>query len=168
MTDSGSGEDERAEKLARLHQAFMGFVPHNRALGLVFEGYGDGEATIRLPYDAKLIGNPDTGVLHGGALTALLDATAGASVFLRTWEPKPIATLDLRIDYMRPAAPGRDVTARAVCYAMTRSVAFVRAAAFHDLESDPIATAVGTFMLDTKGRSALASVSSRSGRGGGT
>jgi acyl-coenzyme A thioesterase PaaI-like protein len=87
----------------------------------------------------------------------LLDATLGASVFLRAkdGEARAIATLDLRIDYMKPATPHRDVIARAVCYAMTRNVAFVRGAAFHDDERDPIATAAATFMLDTKGQSAL-------------
>ena len=146
---------EREAKLARLHQAFTAFVPHNQALGLVFVDFGEGEASLRLPWREDLVGNPVTQVLHGGTLTTLLDATLGASVFLKTWEPKPIATLDLRIDYMKPATARRDVIAKAVCYAMRRNVAFVRGVAFHDDEADPIATAAATFMLDTKGKSAL-------------
>lgn len=155
MAETPSAPEAHAEKLARLHQAFTAFVPHNRALGLVFEDFGAGEASLRLPWRADLVGNPVTQVLHGGTLTALLDATLGASVFLRTWEPKPIATLDLRIDYMKPATAHRDVIAKAVCYAMRRNVAFVRGVAFHDDPDDPIATAAATFMLDTKGKSAL-------------
>ena len=62
----------------------------------------------------------------------------------------PIATLDLRIDYLRPAEPGRDVLARAHCYKMTKNVAFTRAVAYHDDESNPIAHSVGTFMISTK------------------
>jgi uncharacterized protein (TIGR00369 family) len=147
---------DRATTLQRLDQAFMGFVPQNRALGLVFEDFGDGEATLRLPYREDLVGNLETGVLHGGPLTTLLDATAGASVYLRLSEPTSIATLDLRIDYMKPASPHRDVLARATCYAVTRNVAFVRASAFHDDPDDPIATATATFMLGTKGKSTLA------------
>jgi acyl-coenzyme A thioesterase PaaI-like protein len=61
-----------------------------------------------------------------------------------------IATLDLRIDYMKPATPHREVRARAHCYKMTRHVAFVRGVAFHDDEADPIATSAGTFMLGTR------------------
>ena len=64
-----------------------------------------------------------------------------------------IATLDLRIDYLKPATPGRDVVARAHCYKLTRDIAFVRGVAFHDDEADPIATSAGTFMLGTRGRS---------------
>jgi uncharacterized protein (TIGR00369 family) len=134
-------------------------VPHNRALGmqvteLVRGATTDpfrGEAVFVLPYDPKLVGNPDTGVLHGGAITALLDACSGAAVFASLSEVKPIATLDLRIDYLRAAETGRDVTCRATCYRLARNVAFTRALAFHDNEADPIASSMGTFMLGTKG-----------------
>jgi uncharacterized protein (TIGR00369 family) len=109
-----------------------------------------GEAKFRLPYDAKLVGNPDTWVLHGGAITALLDAASGASVFAALTDWVPIATLDLRIDYLRAAEPGRDVVCHATCYKRTRNVAFTRAIAYHDDPADPIASSVGTFMLSTK------------------
>ncbi|HEY6039916.1 MAG TPA: PaaI family thioesterase, partial [Kofleriaceae bacterium] len=88
--------------------------------------------------------------LHGGAITALLDACSGASVFAALTEWTPIATLDLRIDYLRAADVGRDVIAHATCYKQTRNVAFTRAIAYHDDPADPIASSVGTFMLSTK------------------
>ena len=59
----------------------------------------------------------------------------------------PIATLDLRIDYMRPAAPGRDILLMAHCYKLTRSVAFTHAVAYQDAVDDPIANASGAFMV---------------------
>jgi acyl-coenzyme A thioesterase PaaI-like protein len=62
----------------------------------------------------------------------------------------PIATLDLRIDYLRAGDAGRDVVCRASCYKLTRNVAFTRAVAYHDDEADPIATSMGTFMIGTK------------------
>lgn len=107
-------------------------------------------AVFRLKYDEKLVGNPDTGVLHGGAITALLDACSGAAVFAALSEWGPIATLDLRIDYLRAAEPGRDVLAHATCYRVARQVAFTRAVAYLDDEADPIASSAGTFMLQTK------------------
>ena len=126
-------------------------VPHNNALGIVVEQIQKGGiAVFKLPYADNLVGNPETGILHGGAITSLLDATCGAAVFAALSELKPIATLDLRIDYLRPADAGKDVRARANCYKVTRNVAFVRAMAFHDDENDPIAAAAGTFMLGTK------------------
>jgi len=141
--------------LARIAEAFTQYVPHNRALDLRLEDFADGMALFRLPYADHLVGNPETGVLHGGVITTLLDATAGASVFMKTWKPVPVATLDLRIDYLKPATPKRDVLAKASCYKLTRSVAFIRAVAYHDDENDPIASAAGTFMVSTKGRSVV-------------
>ncbi|MFW6051239.1 MAG: PaaI family thioesterase [Myxococcota bacterium] len=142
--------------LARINEAFTdAAVPHNAALGLRAIDCGHGEATLRLPYDQKLVGNPETGVLHGGAVTTLMDATAGMAVFMKLMKPTRIATLDLRIDYLKPATPGQDVVARAECYKVTRQVAFVRGLAYHDDPEDPIASAAGTFMIFQEGKSAV-------------
>ena len=148
MTDS-----ERLPLLARLNEAFMSHVPHNKALGIVLITMAEGEAVMRLPYRADLIGNPETGVLHGGAITSMMDACCGAAVFMALEQPTPIATLDLRIDYLRPAEPPQDVVAKATCYKTTRNVAFVRCLAYHgEAHDDPIATATGTFMLSSSPR----------------
>jgi len=131
-------------------RGFVRHVPHNHALGIEVLEIGGGIARFKLPWAEHLVGNPELGVLHGGPITALLDACCGAAVFASLSELKPIATLDLRIDYLKPAEARRDVLARAHCYKVTRNVAFVRALAFHDDEADPIAGAVGTFMLGTR------------------
>jgi uncharacterized protein (TIGR00369 family) len=127
------------------------FVPHNRALGMTFVENVAGRITLALPYDEKLIGNPMTRVLHGGAITALMDATCGMAVFLKLREPVPVATLDLRIDYLRPATPDKPVHARAECFKLTRNVAFVRCEAFHpEAETDRVAVANGTFIVSPR------------------
>ena len=141
---------EKRERRLAFNRAFAGSVPHNRALGVEIIDLGADYALFRLPYAEHLVGNPDTGVLHGGVITALLDSCSGAAVFASLARPAPIATLDLRIDYLKPAAAGREVLARATCYKQTRNVAFTRAIAYHDDENDPIASAAGTFMLSTK------------------
>jgi len=86
-------------------------------------------------------------VLHGGMITSLIDACCGMSVFLKSGFTRRVATLDLRIDYLRPANPPEDVLARAECYKLTRHVAFVRALAHHGDLADPIASASGTFVI---------------------
>ena len=139
-----AGDDKKTSR------AFVDAIPHNKALGMRVVDLQKAEATFELPYDEKLVGNPDTGVLHGGAITALIDACSGASVFAALTEWGPIATLDLRIDYIRAGDPGKAIRAHATCYKLTRNVAFTRAIAYHDSEADPIATSMGTFMLGTK------------------
>lgn len=146
---------DHSAQLERINHFFCGFVPHNKALGLTVLEFAPGVAVIRLPFAPHLVGNPDTGVIHGGAITSLLDATSGACVFLRLMKQIPVATLDLRIDYLRPAEPGRDVVARAECYHLTHNVAFVRGSAYHDDPARPIATTSGTFMLQTAGQSVI-------------
>jgi len=140
--------------LASVFESMVGFVPHNRALGMKFVAADDARVTVALPYDAKLVGNPVTRVLHGGAITALMDATCGLSVYLKLREPIAVATLDLRIDYLRPATPDQTVHARAECFKLTRNVAFVRCEAFHpESEQDLVALASATF-IRTPGRPA--------------
>lgn len=129
-------------------------VPHAALIGMEVDAWDESGCTIRLPYADHLVGDPDSGVIHGGALTAVLDNTMGMAVHSGDLHSatRAIATLDLRIDYMRPAEPERDVLAKAHCYRRTRNVAFVRAVAFHGSPDEPIATAVAAFMLGTPNR----------------
>jgi uncharacterized protein (TIGR00369 family) len=142
-------DHDRVERLARINRTFADAVPHNRALGMQIDELSAGLARLSLPWREDLVGNPGTGVLHGGVITSLMDACCGAAVFMSLRKPMPIATLDLRIDYLRPASPHETVLARAECFKVTRNVAFVRGVAYHDDESRLIASAAGSFMLGT-------------------
>jgi uncharacterized protein (TIGR00369 family) len=146
---------DKERVLPLLDQGFRQLVPFNAALGLRALDCEPGVCVLLLPWAEHLVGNPDTGVLHGGPITALLDACGGAAVFLRLGAPVPIATLDLRIDYLKMASPRRDVIARCECYKLGRNVAFVRGVAYHDSPDDPIASCAATFMLSTKGQSVM-------------
>ena len=132
-------------------QAFSDAIPQNKALGLEVVEVARGRGVLRLPWKQDLVGNPETGVIHGGAITTMLDACCGMAVVTMLKTPQPFATLDLRIDYVRPATKGEAVIAEAECYRITSNVAFTRAFAHHGDRSDPIAAASGTFMLATKG-----------------
>jgi len=140
------------QRIAFFQQWFSDSIPHSKALGLKIIAVRRGFGSMQLDWREELVGNPETGVLAGGPLTALMDSCCGMSVATMLAEPAPFATLDLRIDYVRPAEPGKAVIAEAECYRITRSVAFTRAFAHHGDAKDPIAAAAGTFMLGTKGQ----------------
>lgn len=139
--------DDRIVKMAR---QFIEALPHADALGMALESIGAGRATISMPYDTRLIGDPATGVIHGGAVSALMDTASGASVMCHPSGPTSTATLDLRIDYMRPATPGQTIRARAHCHHVTRSVAFVSVTATDDDESRPVAIGNGAFTVESR------------------
>lgn len=135
---------DRRQEIAR---GFIDALPHAKALGMSLVSIEAGTAEIEMPYHAKLVGDPATGVIHGGAVSALMDTCGGAAVLSHPDAPLVTATLDLRIDYMRAAVPGQTVRARATCYHMTRSVAFVRAEATDDDTENPVAAATGAFTV---------------------
>ena len=129
-------------------RAFIEALPHSRALSMRLEEIGAGWAVISMPYDPRLIGDPETGVIHGGAVSALMDTACGASVMCHPAAGVSTATLDLRIDYMRPATPGQTIRTRAECHHVTRTVAFVRAVATDEDEARPVAMATGAFTVE--------------------
>jgi uncharacterized protein (TIGR00369 family) len=135
------------ETVATIKDVLIAHVPHAKAIGLTVVDAAPAEAWLSVPYDEKLVGNVETGVIHGGVITTLLDNACGIAVQLALGARMSIATLDLRIDYMKPATPGLDLMSHAHCYKVTRNIAFVRGTAYHTDEADPIATCVGTFML---------------------
>ncbi|MFB9269175.1 PaaI family thioesterase [Bradyrhizobium erythrophlei] len=116
--------------------------------GLRLDRAAPGEAWASLPYRPVFVGDTETGVLHGGVVTAMLDESCGMAVQLALDGTRAIATLDLRIDYQKPATPGLEIRAHSICYRVTRLIAFVRATAYQESEDDPVATATACFMVN--------------------
>ncbi len=106
---------------------------------------GDG-MTLILPWSPAIVGNPQTGAVHGGALTTLMDTTCGMATLCVLPRFEVCPTLDLRIDYMHPAEAGKDIYGHAQCYRVTRDVIFTRGTAYQDDPAQPICQVVGTFM----------------------
>ncbi|WP_395644894.1 PaaI family thioesterase [Terricaulis sp.] len=138
----GAGDDP----LERV-RAMIQFTPQARALGVEVTHIEKAKVRGRVPYKPELVGDPETGVIAGGVITAFLDQLCGTAAVAAMDEPTVVATIDLRIDYMRAAAPGKPVCAEAQCYKIGKNVAFVRAVAFEDTPDNPIAHAVSTFMV---------------------
>lgn len=123
-------------------------TPLAQALGVQVEAVEPGRVCLALPYDPRLVGEPATGVVHGGAISVLMDTAGGGSVISYGEGILATATLNLRIDYMRPATPGQTIRATARCDHMTRSVAFVRITATDDDSARPVAQGTGVFTVE--------------------
>ena len=125
-------------------------TPHAKQLNLQLVSAEKTSVTLKLPFSDAIIGDPISRVIHGGAITTLIDTASGASVFQAQDNLRALATLDLRVDYSRPAATGEDVFAIAECYRLTHSIAFSRVTVFTTDIKKPIATALATFMRSNK------------------
>lgn len=132
---------------ANFSQLMMSGSPHMVAVGLELISMDEQGLVGKVPHRPEFVGDPDTGVVHGGIVTVLLDSLSGMCIIPALDEMMMMATLDLRIDYLQPAAAGRDIFARAHCYKTTRNIAFTRGIAYQDDINDPIANATGSFML---------------------
>ena len=130
----------------------IAFVPWAKEIGLELISVERGKASGKIKWNEHLIGAPDTGVIHGGVITSLLDNLAGMAVVAALDEFRSTATLDLRIDYMRPAEKGSDIIGEAECYHTTRTVAFIRATAYQASDNKIVATATGAFALNNPGK----------------
>jgi uncharacterized protein (TIGR00369 family) len=142
-------EDIVTGKLGRtsLMGQALGHVPHMKALGISFRGIEDGWVELEMAYSPTLVAYPDSGVIANGAIFALMDSTAGIAVVAGLRQSMPIATIDMRLDYLHPPAPFERLIGRAHCYKYTRSMAFVRGLAYQDSIDHPVANMVGSFVL---------------------
>jgi uncharacterized protein (TIGR00369 family) len=125
---------------------FFEYIQHGQVLGLEVVSYQSRSLLVKLPYRPEIVGNPYAGHIHSGAVSVLVDQTSGAAVMLELDQRESVATLDLRIDHLRPAKAGEALYAKAECYRLAREVGFVRCVCYEDDPADPVATSMSTFM----------------------
>lgn len=125
----------------------MGQHGHSRVLGIEYRDHGTDWVELALPWQEKLVGDPDTGILASGPIVTLMDMATSLSIWIRSGTFRPQATLDLRVDYLRPALPGKTVIGRGECYRITRNIAFIKGQAHDGDPDDPIAHVAGTYMF---------------------
>ena len=132
-----------------LARKYVARAPHMRECGLRITAIDSARGSMSLPARPEWVGDPGRGLLHTGVLTVLADSTCGLAVGAAMAERAPYATLDLRMDWLRPAGPDHAVHCEAFCYRISRSVAFVRGEVWQSDRAKPIATVQATFMLST-------------------
>ncbi len=125
--------------------ALVDLVPYSRFLGLTAEVSGN-DLIVTMSFSDHLIGNAAIGALHGGTLGALLESTA---IFKLLWDTESAAlpkTINITVDYLR-SGKARDTHARADFIRRGRRVVNVRAVAWQDDRTQPIAAANAHFLL---------------------
>ncbi len=127
----------------------ISLVPWAQEIGMQVSSVERGKVSGKLVWSEHLVADPDTGIVHGGVITSLLDNLGGMAVVSALDTFRTTATLDLRIDYMRPAEKGLDIAATAECYHVTKTVAFINARAYHPGSDKIIASASGAFALNS-------------------
>ncbi|WP_092386000.1 PaaI family thioesterase [Halopseudomonas salegens] len=132
--------------IAERANSFLSILRHCQELGMTVEQADEQGLVLKLPYSDAIVGNPFTGVVHGGAITTLMDTCCGISTVCYLPEFEICPTLDLRIDYMHPAEPHKPIYGFAECYRLTSAVIFTRGVAYQDNRDEPIAHVVGAFM----------------------
>lgn len=108
--------DFEPEFVAGLTRIFDEMIPFNRVLGVKITSLKADGVTGRIAMRPELIGHFISNRLHGGVISAGLDAMAGVAVMAaigaRHMDESPLqrlhrfgklGTIDLRIDYLRPA-----------------------------------------------------------------
>lgn len=132
------------------HHTFTG-IPHTSKLGWQFVDLAHDRAVCELPYKREHIGNITNGAIHTGVLISLLDGISGLAVMCALPAFEPFATLDLRVDCLKPSSAEKSLFAEAECYRLTNTIAFVRGCVYHDSPAEPIATCVATFFRSRAG-----------------
>lgn len=125
---------------------FIGVLKHCQVLGMKVKEASAESLTIELPYSESHVGNPSTGVIHGGVLTTLMDTASGTMVINALPQMELCPTLDLRVDYVRAAEPKKSIYAFAEAYRVSRNVVFTRCTVHQGDINEPVANCVATFM----------------------
>jgi uncharacterized protein (TIGR00369 family) len=131
----------------KLFTAFASQVGHGGALGIHYVGHGTDWVELGLAYSDKLVGVTETGVIASGPIISLMDMANSMALWMKIGRFRHQATLDMRVDYLRAAVPGRTIVGRGECYGVTRSVGFVRGMAHDGNAGDPVAHVACTFMF---------------------
>lgn len=130
-------------------EAFIKGIPYAQASGMYVTEIGEGRAGLGLPARDTWTGDTERGLIHPGVLSVLADTACGVAVGTALAEIEPFATLDLRMDYLRPAVANEEIVCRAECHRLSRSVAFVRGELFQPGRAEPVAMVNATFMRAT-------------------
>ncbi len=146
--------------LEKIKEYYLEFLPFNKVLGIGIDhlDYDSGEAVVSFPMAPDLIGNSAAGILHGGVTASVIDLTGGLSAliscakFHEESSPEVIqqkllgtATIDMRVDYLRPGR-GRSFTCKSRIIRAGSRIVVSKIDLFND-KKVRIATGTATYLI---------------------
>jgi len=113
----------------------------------VLIGEGKSMFSMTLPEDFS----DASGKIHSGALSLIMDSILGMTVYTALDSLKPIATINLRADYLEDVKPGVRLVCSAQCDKLRDEVAFISGTLTEEASGALLATGSGAFMVGTRG-----------------
>ncbi len=139
------------DRYAKIAEYFIQRIPHVKDMGMQISRLDTGLAVVCVSQQSFMLGNTRHNLINGGVISSLVDTACGMAVCTLINESERIATLDLRIDNLRPAVGDLPLVAEAECYHMTPQIAFVKAVAYQDNRERLIANSMSTFIRKKTG-----------------
>lgn len=146
------------EFVAGLREMFERSIPFNQVLGIQLLALDGERAQCRIDMRPELVGHFIHRRLHGGVISATLDATAGlavmAAIGARHMDESPeqrlarfmkLGTIDLRVDYLRPGL-GPHFVASAEVLRLGSRVASTRME-LHDAQGERVASGAAAYIV---------------------
>jgi uncharacterized protein (TIGR00369 family) len=156
MTTSEKTDPEQLLEIVK--DIYENRIPFDRVLGMKVDLLTWDRTEVRFDMKPELVGNYVVGSLHGGVISAVLDALGGMTAstgVVRRMTGRPaeeigdaltrMGTIDLRIDYLRPGK-GTQFTAAGTIMRTGRKVAVTRMELYND-QGVLIAVGTGTYLV---------------------
>ena len=121
-------------------------IPFNSVLGLQVTSLSPGKATLTIPFREELIGDRHRPAIHGGVISALIDTAGGAAMFTEIGPKDLVSTVDLRVDYLRPAGKA-SIAAEAEIVRLGNRVGMVRVKVMGNEPSELVAEGVAVYSV---------------------
>jgi uncharacterized protein (TIGR00369 family) len=122
-------------------------VPLHQYLGVKFLEVRNGYARLLIPFRPEWVGEPRGKRWHGGLIATALDSVGGAAAMttLASFDDR-VATIDMRVDYLRPSGP-QDLVAEGEIIRNGNSVIVARMWACHPGNPDILAEGRAVFRV---------------------
>ncbi|HIQ53162.1 thioesterase family protein [Halopseudomonas pachastrellae] len=145
------------DDLIKTVHGFFNRIPYNQLLGIEIDEIRPDCVAMSIRMGPDLIGNYTQGILHGGAISSLIDVCGGAMAMIGAFERhahlslqermvrlSKLGTIDLRVDYLRPGR-GEQFVCTSVPLRSGNKVGVVRSE-LHADDGNLIAVGTGTYL----------------------